>query len=217
MMCVSRFRSSYLADGSSPPQKMEELIKEVRKHQEPVQKRIALTKLLEAIYKHKHLLGMPSYAKMPDYEEIHQQALQDTILVVSQKIDTYEPEKPFLPWVKGIFKNKFYDALKQNRNNKFRIVSLDSLDYSLKDCKSENAGKAVQDFIRSDPENILKNTKVRGCPHITLQKLMWLILVEDLTWETVATELNSKISTLSSFYQRNIQKHKAYFLKYLSS
>jgi len=205
-------------ENKSPSQLMEELIKEVKKHSEPNKKKIALTKFLQTIYQNKHLLVMPSYILFPDYEEIHQQALQDTILVVSQKIDSYQSDKPILPWIIGIFKHKFYDALKKHKPKEVNILSLDSLDYAVSDrSEAERKDNNLRDFLKSDPENILRTTTVRGCPHITLQKLLWLIAVEDLSWETVAKSLDSNISTLSSFYQRNIKKHRAYFKKYLSS
>lgn len=213
-MSTKRFSNSHTAN--SPKQQIQQLIEEVKKHSEPIKRRIALTKFLQAIYQHKNLLVMPSYTMMPDYEEIHQQALQDTLLVVSQKIDSYESGKPLLPWIAGIFRNKFYDALKRHRPNKVNFISLDCFSYNLSSLSQDDLRQTMQDFLLDDPENILKTTTVRGCPHITLQKLLWLIHIEDKTWETIAAELNSKISTLSSFYQRNIQKHKAYFQKYLS-
>ena len=219
-LCNSRVvRNSYVVDNPSPSRIMEELIEEVKKHTEPIKKRIALTKFLQAIYKNKHLLVMPSYILLPDYEEIHQQALQDTMLVISQKIASYKSENPILPWILGIFKNKFYDALKRNRPSKVCILSLDNLNYNIRDCSKEDdpQDNNLQDFLKSDPENILRTTTIRGCPEITFQKLLWLILIEDKAWETIAKELDSNISTLSSFYQRNIKKHKAYFEKYLSN
>lgn len=195
---------------------LEKLIAEVKNNSEPSKKRIALNRFLQAVYQHKNYLRMPSYSQLADYEEIRHQAIQDTILVVAQKIDCYQEGKPVLPWLRGIFRNKFYDALKRNRPNKVTVLSLEDFDYFIAEEKQEDYRQNMQNFLKSDPENILKNTTIRGYPHISLQKLLWLIIIEDKTWENVAKELKSNISSLSSFYQRNIQKHKAYFQHHLS-
>lgn len=200
----------------SPQKLLEQLIEEVKKASHPARKRLALTKFLQAIYQNKNLLVMPSYTRLADYEEIHDLALQDTILVVSQKIDTYQSGKPILAWIKGIFKHKFYDALKKNKPNKIQCFSLDDLNSGIVPTAKNDSTDNLADFLREDPENILRNTTVHNRPEITLQKLLWLILIEDLSWEVIAKKLNSSISTLSSFYQRNIQKYKVYFEKYLS-
>ena len=195
---------------------LQELIEEVKQHSEQSKKRIALTKFLRAIYKHKHFLVISNYTtELPDYEEIHQQALQDTILTISQKIDSYESGRPILPWIRGILNYKFIDSLKRNRSNTVTILSLDNLNYDPPSESNDMAKNNLQNFIIQDPENILESTTLRGYSHVTFQRLLLFKLIEDKTWETIATELGVKVSTISNFYQRNIQKHKAYFEKYL--
>lgn len=217
-MLLHTFSNCYIAVDSGLPQKlMEKLIEEVKKHSDPTKKKIALTKLLQEIYNNKNLLVVPDYTELPNYEEIYQEALQNTILALAREIDSYQSGQPALPWIKGIFINKFFDALKKYTSKKVRLLSLDTLSYSFAALSRKDPRQNLENFLLKDPENLLKNTRLPGYPHISLQKLLWLILIEDQTWETVAKELDANVSTLSGFYQRNIKKHKAYFQKYLSN
>ena len=195
---------------------MERLVKEIKNNSDPLEKRIALSKFLQAIYEYKNFLVISNYTKFQHYEEIHQQAFQDTILIISQTIDSYELAQPILPWIEEIFKNQFNNALEKQRIDRVSFVSLDRFNYNLAPRSTDDYKRNLRNFLSLDPENILKNTTLPGSPKITLQKLLWLILIEDKSWEIVARELNSNIKTLASFYQKNMQKHKAYFNKYLS-
>ena len=107
---------------------MKQLVEEVEKSPEPTKKRIALTKLLAKIYQDKKMFEMPSHSELPDYEILYQQAVQDTILVIAQKTYSGESKKPFKPWIKSIFINKFYEALKKQKLNKVVILSNEDLD-----------------------------------------------------------------------------------------
>ena len=205
-----------LKEETNIEQLLQNLVKDIQNNSESSKRPIALTKFLQQIYKLKNYFVMSSYIRLPDYEEIHQQAFQDTILVISQKIDSYELGRPILPWIRGIFRNKFFDSLKKNQSNKVRILSLDNLNYNLPDRSNDSVNQNnIEDFIRRDPDNIFRNTTIRDRPEITFQKLLLSILIDDQKWETVASELGVKMSTVSTFYQRNMKKYRAYFEKYL--
>ena len=46
--------------------------------------------------------------------------VQETLLAVHQKLGTYEPSRPFLPWLAAIARYRWIDALRQAYRNKER-------------------------------------------------------------------------------------------------
>jgi DNA-directed RNA polymerase specialized sigma24 family protein len=187
------------------------------------------------------------------YEDLHSEAFQETLIVVCQRIDTYNSDYPVMEWVNIILKRQFSDVVKKyrraGRTNLSReeeiipIYSLDNFIHSLEDletlpldkiqakapltldnmgAKDPSAeacsdGQLVRDFLRTDPENMLRTSHVTGRPDITFQKIVWAKFVDDKIWDDMAQEWDISISTLSSFYKRTLHKLKPYFQKYLGS
>lgn len=94
---------------------------------------------------------------------------------------------------------------------------MDDLNKDLPSTEETSEEKQVREFLRDDPENLLKEEHIRGRQDLTFQKIIWMRYVEDKTWEEMSAELDIGISTLSSFFQRRLHKLKPYFEKYLQS
>lgn len=59
----------------------------------------------------------------------------------------------------------------------------------------------LRDFIQTDPTGELQATHVRRKPEITAQLLLWRRGIEDEPWKDLEADLQTRISTLSDFYQ----------------
>lgn len=169
------------------------------------------------------------------YEDLHSEAFQETLIVVCQKIDTYNSDYPVMAWVNTILERRFSDVVKKytkkgmtyipENQKKSQILSLDDLEtFTLDDIEGKDPineacsdDQLVRDFLRTDPENILRTSHVTGRPDITFQKIIWAKFVDDKIWDDMAQEWDIGISTLSCFYQRTLRKLMPYFQKYLGS
>lgn len=139
-----------------------------------------------------------------------------------------------MAWVNIILERRFSDIVKKysrkgitripsNRETS-PILSLDDLEtFTLadntlaKDPSNEacSGDHLVRDFLKNDPENLLRVPHVKDRPDITFQKVIWAKFVDDKTWEEISREMGIPIPTLSSFYQRTLRNLMPYFRKYL--
>lgn len=207
-------------------QELQSLIKEVLDSSDNPARQIALTRLLRAI-QNSGALARPQSAQWPPnlYLDYYQEALQMTLMEVCQKCDRYDFKHPVMAWVNTILKRRFIDVIRRylgrrSSSNaatvqKRQTLSLDDLTVEVAASKESNDFDDVRAFLRDDPEQILRNIRLTSYPHITLQKVLLLKCVEDCSWQDIASQLQVEVSTLSSFYQRNLKKQKDYFARYL--
>lgn len=196
----------------------------------------ALNELVNLIYQSKRI-GHPQRSLWDSgvYEDLHSEAFQETLIVVCQKIDTYNSDYPVMAWVNIILERRFSDVVKKytkkgityipENQEKSSILSLDDLEaFTLDEIEDKDPineacsnDQLVRDFLRTDPENMLRNSHVTGRHDITFQKIIWAKFVDDKIWNDMASEWDIPVPTLSSFYQRTLHKLKPYFQKYLGS
>lgn len=60
----------------------------------------------------------------------------------------------------------------------------------------------IRAWAESDPDGDLRGTHIKGKPEINCQFLILHRLPPETSWEDLAAEVDSKVSTLSAFYQR---------------
>ena len=207
-------------------QELQSLMKEVLDLTDNPARQIALTKLLRAI-QNSGALAHPQSTQWPPnlYLDYYQEALQMTLMEVCQKCDRYDFKHPVMAWVNTILKRRLIDVIRKYRGRrssskaaivqKRQTISLDDLTIEVAASKeSEDLGN-VRDFLRNDPEQILQSIRLTSHPHITLQTILVLKCIDDCSWQDISSQLNVEISTLSSFYQRNLKKQKDYFARHL--
>ena len=216
--------------GDDSNQLLQELAKEAQQHpHQSSQRGLALNKLVNEIWKSDRL-GHPQRGVWSPglYENLYNEALQITLLEVCQKIDNYNPEYPVMAWVNFLLKNRFINVVnhynKQGVTHKPKgqttpILSLDDLDNHDKHLpESEEAftdAHLLQQFLKDDPENLLKTEQLSSHPEISFQLLAWAKFVEDKTWKEISQNLGISTQTLTSFFYRRLQKMIPYFRKYL--
>ena len=174
----------------------------------------ALTQLIEAI----KLSGRLCHPKRPGlspkfYNLLYDEVVNRTLIYVCRKIDNYDPErgeKKFMNWVNFRLEKVFIECDREFRNrdidvlpwpdDPFDIAATESpmsLFEMVRECLEEDAGKVFErEFI-----GYRKDANFRA---IALKRF------EGKSWKEIAQELDVKIPTLSSFFQRSCEKFRSH-------
>lgn len=185
---------------------LRQLALEAQQHPAGSQERqIALTKLIDQIYRHNRLTRPPINDDNLRhlYEDIYSEARLKIVEHICQKIDTYDSQRPVMAWVNHFFNFRFQDVCDRYRKET-RIPRL-FVDESEKfDQEEMEDTERLRELIEQDPDNIFRNTTVRGRPDITWQVIA-LARLDDEKWETISQRFDKNISTLQSFFDRNLR------------
>ena len=197
---------------------MQQLAIEAQKH--PVlspQRQLALNKLVREVMRSDCLSRPQSNLWPPDmYEDLHNEALQRTLVEICQKIDNYNHDYPVMAWVNYLLKYRFMNVVRDRQNRKtINLPSIEKLDLITSDSQKRDDIRMLRDFLQEDPEKLLQSESIRGRPDVTFQRLAWKRFVEDKTWEVLAAEFGISLQTLCSFFNRKLRQLMPYFQKYL--
>lgn len=189
-----------------------------------------LSRLIAAIW-HSDRLSHPQRGMWPPelYRELHGEAVQRTLMEICQKIDDYNRDYSVLAWVNYRLKKRFIDVVRDyqkkgitysprsQRDLAVSMPSIDDLDayFAVEDSVSD--AQLLQQFIDDDPEHLFRSAHVKNRPEVTFQALAKARLVEQQTWEEIASECQISVQTLCSFFNRRLRKLIPYFQKYLQS
>lgn len=181
------------------------------------QRQVALHDLIDQIWRSGQLGHPQSGLWSPDvYEDLHNEALQRTLLDVCQKIETYNPAHPVMAWVNFLLKCHFSSVAKEYRNWKIAPLSLDDLDWLIADESTPDEDvECLRNFLETDPEHHLKTVHIKNHPTVTFQFLALARSVHDQSWEQLSAELGISVQTLCSFFNRQLRKLTPYFYRYL--
>lgn len=177
------------------------------------ERREALAKLFKAIEKSGMLCRPRRDEFLNVYEEIYTEARQDLMLRLCREIDRYNPEKEVMQWVNFLMNCCFADAIPKviGRNNikTFSLSDLDTLLDNLPDDRENEPplAESLVEFIKEDPEGVLKNERLKEHPQVTFQILL-LRIIADKTWKEISEEVGVKLPTIHSFYRRCLNKLK---------
>ena len=191
------------------------------------QRQQALAKLLSAMQQ-SGMLTRPYRGYFQGfYEEIYAEALQRLFCHLCERIDEYDTHREVLQWANFLLKKRFFieaartimPTVHQSGNSRTIIrLSLDDLDRNnpieIKSQSTPSLSQEVMEFIESDPEGIFKSTHVSNHPAANFQFLA-LKIIAGYSWKEISAELEIKIPTLSSFYQRCLTKFAPKFKEYL--
>lgn len=151
------------------------------------------------------------------YEDIYQDAVYRLFSHVCDRIDTYNPKQGrVLQWVNFLLSRRFFieasrdilptmprgiDAKTIQRLSIHELDANISSDAHLPPSLSED----VRNYIEEDPNNIFLHTHIKGHPQANFQYIA-LNRLDGYPWKKLANELNLRVSTLSTFYQRCTEK-----------
>lgn len=171
------------------------------------------------------------------YQLLYEEAKAKTFLATCRNIDRFDRSKgQIMTWINAYIRGNFQTLFKQfiqpltpgqvKNNRRPRIINFSDLaggnnspENLLHDDQStlNQREEMVRNFLQEDPEGLLSNAHIRGFPEITLQKLLLMKYVEDVTLEIMSQRLKLSISTIDSFMKRHLRSQgiRDYFDKYL--
>jgi DNA-directed RNA polymerase specialized sigma24 family protein len=181
------------------------------------ERRIALTKLIDDIVRFGNLCR-PQQNQFSSgvYQEIYDEARQELFLYICQSIDKYEPERgSVLAWVNVLFERRFFkDTIRKIHSyNSVTKMSVADLDNFANPEESKDMSEILKEFIELDPHGIFRSTYVRRCPQINFREVA-IQRFMGKSWQEIASQYNVKIPTVSSFYQRCLQKFSGILQEY---
>lgn len=201
-----------------------------------------LTKLTNAILQSRPSCRNYRNLPYPIYMELQQEAIQKVFLrLYDQKIDEYDPAQGhLLHWFRETLGFRFQDICEEHlkirrfqKNHKKKRVRDESLDkpvYQNDDPSStthldnleqpETAHprhreyEKLRELIEQDPTGKFRQAHVEKREEVTFQVIA-LGRIDERSWNDLSEQWNIKVSVLSSFYQRSIQRFKPIFRDYL--
>lgn len=196
--------------------KLEELALTAQKSPaKSLERQLALTKLISSIQQSGKL-----FCRKYNYpDDIYNEALQETWLYISRKIENYKPEVgKVLAWVNFILNKRFKDAIKRNTNT---FKSLDEPIYLEGDSGSKNLTlldtiiqqtqsddvEVLKIALEEDPQGLLSREHIKHHPEANFKEIL-LRRLSKQSWKEMSIEWGIGIPTLSSFYWRCIQDSK---------
>jgi DNA-directed RNA polymerase specialized sigma24 family protein len=199
------------------------------------QRQKLLNQIVQTIYRSGRL-GHPQRGQWPQslYEDLYNEALQKTLIEVCQKLDQYNPDHPVMAWVNFRLNCQFIEVVKDYQKQgvtqmpktgssmPVRLPSLEDLPLLTtqvaaqvaQDAKANNV--QLQQFLRQDPEGLLRKQRLRERPEVTFQALAIAKFIEGQSWPEIATSLNISAQTLCSFFNRQLRALIPYFKEYLT-
>jgi DNA-directed RNA polymerase specialized sigma24 family protein len=180
------------------------------------ERRKALDRLIKTIIESGELNTFKKWRSHPYYQDMYQDALSRTYIEISKKIDNYYPEKRVMAWVNQVLKWRFIDVLRERKQEEEKWKQfLDNYLCPVHE-KQDKEMESLRKFIDKDPEKILQNTHIRNNHQANLQIILQMRLNEE-GWKSIAKKLDTKLSTVSGFYQDQMERQNIldYFRKYL--
>ncbi|CCQ55025.1 RNA polymerase sigma factor [Crocosphaera watsonii] len=211
-------------------------INPARKAKNLAQQRIAKNRFMMAIMNCGTLSRQTKWRSLANFEDMYNEALNQTLMEIWQKKDDYNPKSPVMAWVNQIFNWRFKDLVKKDEKrgltnlpkngNRPKMRSLEDLTFDDKEEKEmveeeqlkreeDSDAREVRQVVKEDPEGYLQQETIRGYPHATLQVII-LMLLEGKKWREISEALNVPSTTASSFYQRRRDKIIIYLRRHLS-
>jgi hypothetical protein len=220
---------------------LNELALEAKKHPKGSKDRqSSLTKLTNGI-----LQTNPRCKSVPNllyrvYRELKNEALQETFWLLYKNIDKYDPSKGdilhlFNKSLRFRFQDVYDEHLKRHhfQQDKKKVnISEESLNSPLfQDSSSdvtlidmieqpESANlcyvewENLKRLIKNDPTGQFKSTHVKDHPEASFQVIA-LLRFEKKSWQDLSNTWRIDITTLSSFYRRQVKKFNPIFQQYL--
>jgi DNA-directed RNA polymerase specialized sigma24 family protein len=150
------------------------------------------------------------------YEDIYDEAVQELLLYICQNIDKYNPERgEVMAWVNVLLERRFFKEaipkiLDKKDIQRMTISDLDELaPPEFNPCLTE----IIKQCIELDSENIFKKEHIENHPGANFQALARQRLL-GRSWKDISAEFGIKLSTVSRFYDRCLNKFSAKLKEY---
>lgn len=172
------------------------------------QRQLALRELVNGILQSGRLCRPQRGQFLGFYDDIYDEALQELLLFVCQKIDKYDPERgSIMAWVNVLLERRFFreaipKVLGKQDAKRLTLADLDQF------AAPEEVGTltdALRECIELDPGGFLKAEHIENYPAANFQSLLKRRM-SGKSWKEIAAEFDVKIPTVSGFYYRCLTK-----------
>jgi DNA-directed RNA polymerase specialized sigma24 family protein len=159
------------------------------------------------------------------HQEILQEAKQQTLVEIFEKIDEYNPAKgSVMGWLKFLLKKRYKDERlkylrikKQQKNKKTRLIYTESGEDSLINLIANNPRQrvaALVHFIEEDNTRYLQREYLPGRVDINFRAIA-LQRLDGLTWKEIGQNWGLGEKRIERFFRQAIDKLRPYFQQHL--
>lgn len=189
-------------------EQLKQLAQVAQKHSpQSLERKLALRQLVNGILTSGRLCRPQSGYFSGVYEDIYDEAVQELLLYVCKNIDKYNPERgEVMAWVNVLLERRFFkEAIPRFIDDKYIRIEPPDLDKIASPISNPSLAEIIKQCIELDSENIFKKEHIENHPRANFQALAMRRLLGK-TWKDIAEEFDIKISTVSRFYDRCLNK-----------
>lgn len=193
------------------------------------QRQRSLTRMVSLICQSRKLVRPYQGQFQGLYNDIYAEAQQRLLLYLCENIDRYDPQREVLQWANFLMQKRFFveasrdvmpTAPKGMDRSQVKHITLDILDkqnpLEQQASRQLSLSEEVVQCIREDSDGVFQKTHIAGKPKAHFQYIA-LSFLGGYSWKEISLELDVKVVTLSSFYQRCLLKFAPVFKEYLST
>ena len=181
------------------------------------QRQRTLNQLVEEIW-HSGQLCYPYQGRFPPelYQEIYEEAGQQLWIYICSNLDRFDPNRAsVLGWVNYLFKKRFFPEVMEDIVNSATNPLMDENSWGESE-EDPLLSELVREIIIEDPDNIFKNTHLRGEPRANWQFIS-IAKFEGKTWQEIALQVERALNTVREWYIRNTPAMAEKIKQYLNN
>jgi hypothetical protein len=182
------------------------------------ERRIALTRLIDAIWRSRRLCHPNTCQFQRVYDDIYDEAVQNLFFYICQNdnIRRYDPERAsVIAWFNMLLTRRFFPEAIPKIIGNSNEIQLENFDLELLDSSEPiSLFEQVRQCIEDDPEGLFRSEHIREHPEANFQAIATR-RYSGVSWKNISAEWSIGIKSLNTFYQRCLKKFAPKFKEYL--
>lgn len=193
------------------------------------ERRMVLARLVQTIQNSGRLVHPLKGRFKGFYDEVYLEALQRLFLHLCERIEDFDPSRgTVLEWANFLLSRRFFisasreylpvmpDGIDPKSIVRLSINDLDQ-DQRFSHYNQGNTikGQEVRELLSSDPKGLFCKTHIVNRPEANFQRIA-LQRLDGFSWQEISAQLGVSVPTLSSFYQRALDKLGPILREYLA-
>ncbi|MFN6499068.1 MAG: sigma-70 family RNA polymerase sigma factor [Nostoc sp. DedQUE01] len=178
------------------------------------EKRIALTRLINAIWQSGKLVRPYKGQFKLLYQDIYDEAVQNLFFYLCQdnNINKYDPERgEVMTWVNMLLTKRFFPEAIPKIIGKENEINLENSHWeNIPSSQSMSLFEQVREYIESDPELIFCKEHIKDHPEANFKAIAQRRF-SGVSWKDISVEWGIGITSLNNFYQRCLKKFRDNF------
>jgi hypothetical protein len=182
------------------------------------ERQIALTRLINAIWKSGKLVRPYKGQFQLLYKDIYDEAVQNLFFYLCQNnnINKYDPERgEVMTWINMLLTKRFFPEAIPKTIGKENEINLETSDWeNIPSSQPMSLFEQVRECIESDPELVFCKEHIKGHPEVNFQAIA-IKRYSGISWKDISAEWGIGITSLHNFYERCLKKFADKFHEYL--